>query len=166
MNSGSLGAFRWIEAVSNDDIDLFDVICTLRRHLIDLRAVNVSWDSGLFVPSDDERRHGWTIDQGRAVSPVIDDRVIDAWPGCDGSFEEWYFFSTLPRNLKLSAYCNWTGRSIGDWPSLLDVRGGFDLKAQLEVAQPAVVLGAGQMLFAISRNVELIDDIRKLLQET
>ena len=102
MTSGSLGAFQWIEAVSQDDTGLIDAIRTLRRHLIGLRAVNVSWDSGLLIPSDEELRRGWTIEQGLAVSPVIDDRVIDAWPWCDGGWEEWYFFSTLPRDLNLS----------------------------------------------------------------
>jgi len=166
MTSGNLGAFQWIEGVSKDDTGLIDAIRTLRRHLIGLRAVNVSWDSGLVIPSDEELRQGWTIEQGRAVSPVIDDRVIDAWPWCDGGWEEWYFFSTLPRDLNLSAYCNWGGLSIGDWASLVDTSDGFDLQTQLETAQPTVVLGEGQRLFAISPNVELIDDFRKVLQET
>jgi hypothetical protein len=165
MTSGNLGVFKWIETVSKDDTGFIDAIRTLRRHLIGLRAVNTSWDSGLLIPSDEERRQGWTIEQGRAVSPVIDDRVIDAWPWCDGGWEEWYFFSTLPSDLNLSAYCNWGGLSIGDWASLVDTTNGFNLQQQLETAQPTVVLGEGQRLFAISPNVELIDDFRRHLQE-
>ena len=165
MTSGNLGAFQWIEAVPTDDTGLIDAIRTLRRHLIRLRAVNVSWDSGLLIPSDEHLRQGWTIEQGRAVSPVIDDRVIDAWPWCDEGWEEWYFFATLPASLNLAAYCNWSGLSIGGWASLAGMPHGFDLRQQLETAQPTVVLGQGQRLFAMSRNVELLDDFRKVLQE-
>lgn len=165
MTSGNLGAFQWIEAVSKDNTGLINAIRTLRRHLMGLRAVNVSWDSGLLVPSDEERRQGWTIKHSRAVSPVIDDGVIDSWPWCDGGFEEWYFFSTLPRDLSLSAYCNWVGRSIGDWASLVDMPHGLNLQKQLEMAQPTVVLGEGQRLFAISPSVDLLDDFRKALDE-
>ena len=71
MTSGNLAAFQWIEAVSKDDTELIDAIRTLRRHPIGLRAVNTSWDSGLLIPSDEERRQGWTIEHGRAVNPAI-----------------------------------------------------------------------------------------------
>ena len=164
MTSGHIGAFQWIEVVPKDDVGLIDAVRAIRRHLIGLRAVNVSWDAGLLVPSDEERRQGWTAEQGRAVSPVIDDAVIDASPWCDGGFEEWYFFSTLPRDLNLAAYCNWTTLSIDDWPGLVEVPGGFDLQKQLETAQPALVIGEGQRLFAISSNLELIDDLAKALR--
>jgi len=166
MTSGNLGTFQWIEAVPTDDLALIDAIRQLSRHLIGLRAVNVSWDSGLLVPSDEERRHGWTVQDGRAVSPVIDDGLIDTWPWCDGGFEEWYFFATLPRDLNLAAYCNWTGLSIDDWRLLVEMPGGFDLHKQLDTAQPTLVIGEGQRLFAISPNVELIDDLAKALKAT
>lgn len=165
MTSGDLGAFQWIEAVPKDDMSLIHVIRELRHRLIGLRAVNVSWDSGLLVPSDEEIRQGWTVEEGRAVSPLIDDVLIDAWPWCDGGWEEWYFFSTLPSDLNLSAYCDWGGHSIGDWASLVDTTNGFNLRRQLETAQPTVVLGEGQRLFAISPNVELIEDFRRVLEE-
>ena len=165
MNSGNIGAFQWIEGVPKAGKGLIHAVRTLRHHLIGLRALNVSWDSGLLVPSDDERQQGWTVEEGRTVSPVIDDRMIEAWPWCDGGWEEWYFFSTLPRNLNLSAYCNWGGLSIGDWPLLVDTTDGLDLQSQLKAAQPTVVLGEGQRLFAITPNLDLIEDFRKLLEE-
>ena len=163
MTSGSIGAFQWIEAVPTEDRQLIDALGRLSRYLIGLRAVNLSWDSGLLVPSDDERQRGWTIEQGRAVSPEIDEGVIEAGPWGEG-WEEWYFFSALPKDLNLSAYCNWGGLSIADWPSLVDVSDGFDLKKQLEMTQPVVVLGEGQRLFAISTNPELIDDVGTFLE--
>ena len=129
MTSGILGAFKWIEAVSKDDTGVIGAVRKLRGHLIELRAVNVSWDSGLLEPSDEEKRRGWRFEQGRAVSPVIDDGVIDAWPWCDGGWEEWYFFSTVPSNLNLSAYCNRGGLSIGDWASLVDLPDGPTCKS-------------------------------------
>jgi hypothetical protein len=128
-------------------------------------AVNVSWDSGLFVPSDDERAHGWTIEQDHAVGPVIDDDLIDGWPWCDGGFEEWYFFSRLPRDLNLSAYCNWTGLSLADWAGLVNVPTGLDLRQQLEKAKPAAVVGMGDRLFAISSDAALLADFGQALKK-
>lgn len=165
MTSGNVAAFLWIEVVSKRDTGLIDAISRFRRHLIGLRAVNVSWDSGLLIPSDDERRQGWTIEQGRAVSPVIDNRVIDRWPSCGEAWEEWYFFAKLPSSLNLSAYCNWGGLSIGDWAEIVNMSGGFDLRKQLETARPALVLGEGHRLFAISENSLLIDDFRQAIEE-
>src|SRR5438876_1076249 len=109
MKSGDIGTYRWSESLPSRDTSMFDAVRSLRRHLIGLRAVNVSWDSGLLVPSDDEKLQGWVVQHGRAVSPVINERIIDAWPWCDGGFEEWYFFLVVPSELNLSAFCNWTG---------------------------------------------------------
>jgi hypothetical protein len=159
MTSGDIGTYAWAEFVPSRTTALFDAVRNLRCHLIGLRAVNVSWDSGLLVPSDAEKRKGWVIEEGRAVSPVIDNGVIDGWPWCDGGFEEWYFFSRLPPKLNLSAYCNWTGLSIADWAALVDVPAGLDLRQQLEMARPDAVLGMGERLFAISTNPALIADL-------
>lgn len=165
MTSGTIGAFQWIEGAPKDSYTgLIDPLRQLSDYLIGLRAVNVSWDSGLLLPSYPEWPQGWTIEQGRAISPVIDRVVINAWPWCDEGWEEWYFFSTLPKDLNLSAYCNWGGMSIDDWPSLANLSTGFDLKRQLETAQPTVVVGEGRRLFAVSPNLNLIEDFRTLLE--
>jgi hypothetical protein len=164
MASGDIGAYKWTETVPPRETALFDTLRALRRHLVGLRAVNVSWDSGLFVPSDDERSHGWTIEQDHAVSPVIDDDLIDTWPWCDGGFEEWYFFSRLPHDLNLSAYCNWTGVSLADWAGLVNVPTGLDLRQQLEKAKPSAVVGMGESLFAISPDAALVADLGQALR--
>lgn len=121
MKSGYIGTYCCGESVPSPDMAMLDTLRTLGHRLNGLRAANVSWDSGLLVPSDDEKRQGWTVQDGRAISPVIDDAIIDAWPWCDGGFEAWYFFLTLPSELNLSAFCNWTGLSIADWASLVNV---------------------------------------------
>jgi len=54
--------------------------------------------------------------------------------------------------------------SIDDWPSLVNLPTGFDLKQQLETTQPVVVLGEGPRLFAISPNLKLIDEFRMFLE--
>jgi len=163
MNSGEIGAYKWYECVPSDTTTMFDAVRKLRHHLLGLRAVNVSWDSGLLVPSDAEKRQGWVIEAGRAVSPVIDDAIVEEWPWCDGGFEEWYFFSRLPTDLNLSPFCNRTGLSISDWASLVDVPGGFNLRDQLERARPDAVIGIGERLFSISANPILMRDFREAI---
>jgi hypothetical protein len=157
MNRGSIGTYAWAECVPVD-LTLPDVLRRLKRHFLGLRAVNVSWDSGLVIPSDAELSQGWSLEAGRAISPVLDDAIIEKWPWNDCGFEEWYFFSRLPSNLSLAAYCNWLHNSVGEWAQLIHVPNGLDLCRQLEEAQPDVVLGEGQRLFAISRNEAIIQD--------
>ena len=160
VKSGDIGAYKWSESVPSGETALFDVVRNLRHHLNGLRAVNVSCDSGLLVPSDDENRQGWVIQDGHAISPVIDDGIIDSGPWCDGGYEEWYLFSTLPSQLKLAAFCNW-GQSITDWASLVNVPTGPNLRQRLETARPHVVLGVGDMLFAISTDRTLMKDFEE-----
>ena len=164
MTSGNIGAYKWTETVPFGETALFDTLRALREYLVGLRAVNVSWDSGLFVPSDDDRARGWTVEEDHAVSPVIDEDLIDGWPWCDEGFDEWYFFSRLPSDLNLSAYCNWTGLSLADWAALVHVPNGFDLRDQLEKAKPAAVIGLGYKLFAISSDAALLADFERALE--
>lgn len=157
MNLGTIGTYAWAECVASD-LTLPGVLGRLKHHFLGLRAVNVSWDSGLFIPSGAELSQGWSLEAGRAISPTIDDAAIETWPWNDCGFEEWYFFSRLPSNLSLSAYCNWLGSSVADWAELIHLPNGLDLGRQLEEAQPDIVLGEGQRLFAISRNEAIILD--------
>jgi hypothetical protein len=161
MNSGVIGQYRWIESLPPDGVTLREVLCGLRQYLINYRAVNVSWDSGLLIPSEVESSDGWTFQQGRTVSPRINERLIEAWPSCDGGFEEWYFFSTLPEHLQLSSYCNWGGTSIADWQQLVPVPTGVDLQKQLDESRPYAVVGVGQRICAISKDPLLIQTFRR-----
>ena len=54
--------------------------------------------------------------------------------------------------------------SIDDWPGLVNLSTGFDLKQQLETAQPAVVVGEGMRLFAVSPNLNVIEDFQTFLE--
>lgn len=86
MNRGTVGTYSWAECVSAD-VTLPDVLRGLKRHFLGLRAVNVSWDSGVFMPSEAERSQGWRFEADRAISPILDDAIIDKWPGDDCGFE-------------------------------------------------------------------------------
>ena len=132
MNRGSIGTYAWAECVPVD-LTLPDVLRRLKRHFLGLRAANGD------QPGSRRRHHR-------------------EWPLNDCGFEEWYFFSRLPSNLSLAAYCNWLHNSVGEWAQLIHVPNGLDLCRQLEEAQPDVVLGEGQRLFAISRNEAIIQD--------
>jgi hypothetical protein len=162
ITGGRIGDYHWLESTPVRII-MPDVVRELSRHLIGLRAVNVSWDSGLLVPPDPATPHNWTFEQGRAMSPPIDETLASRWPYSDCGFDEWYFFQTLPADLSLSAYCNWGGASLADWRDLRGVPSGFDLQAQLERAQPVAVLGEGTRLFAIAGLPTLLDDFRTVL---
>jgi hypothetical protein len=140
MKSGSIDEYRWIEVDKPSQLVLSDVVRQLAQYVIGRRALNVSWDSGLLLPSDPEAV-GWTFDQGHAISPSIDQTLMNSWP-YSGGFDEWYFFSKLPADLSRVPYCNWGGgTSLSDWAGIADTPTGVDLPRQLRQSRPSVVLG-------------------------
>lgn len=147
---GRLGAHHWAE-IAGADVEMRDVIRHLGSRLRGLIAVSVSWDSGKLqerapLPA------GWSIVGGHVVSPPVDDAILANWPqsACNaGRYDEWYFFKVLPQRLQLQALCNWGGVRL---PTAHEIAfpGGFDLAGQLAATMPAVVVGEGATLFAIS----------------
>lgn len=170
---GDIDNYRWVDRIPLRDKMLTPrVIQDLGHYLIGLRAVNVSWDSGLLVLDSEvsagcvfeQRCPGWTFEQGRAISPIIDQSTLASWP-FSGQYDEWYFFSRLPTNLQLSSFCNWDV-SISEWPSIASLNShAMDLRQQLHDAQPLIIVGEGTRLFALSTNHEFINDICRITEE-
>jgi hypothetical protein len=163
MKRGNIDDYRWLEFAKPDHVVLSDVVRQLTRYMIGCRALNVSWDSGLLLPSEPEA-DGWTFEQGRAISPAIGNALLKSWPysgGCD----EWYFFTELPTDLSLSPYCNWRDTSLSNWPSIADTPTGVDLRRQLHQSRPSVVLGQGYKTFAISSDAELVNECGRIITE-
>ena len=160
MKRGCIDEYHWIECAKPNHIVLPDVVRHLAHYVIGCRALNVSWDSGLLLPSDSEAK-GWTFAQGHAISSVIDEPALRSWP-YSGGFDEWYFFSQLPADVALSPYCNWGDASLSNWPSIANTPTGVDLRRQLRQSLPIVVLGEGHTLFAISSDTAVVDEFVKL----
>lgn len=158
--TGRIGTYYWAE-VPGEQADIRDVVRCMASSLRGLSAVNVSWDSGKMqelapVPA------GWSVRGDYVVSPPIDDVMLSAWPQstCNsGRYDEWYFFRVVPEELQLQALCNWGGVSLASSGGLA-FPGGFDLAAQLEAFQPAVVVGDGSALFVIGTDE---NTVRQLL---
>jgi hypothetical protein len=161
--TGTIGEYHWIEWVPTRDVILTDLVQGMAPQLSGLRGVNVSWDSGLLLASDVETKSGWRMEQGRAISPPIDEAVAAAWPYSDCGWDEWYFFSQLPDDLQLSAYCNWGGLSLADWQDIVEVPTAVNLHRQLARAHPILVLGEGTKLFAITTRLDLIEQFRRIV---
>jgi hypothetical protein len=122
MKSASLGRYAWGEfSRETPKLTVSDVIRGIARHVIGLRALNASWDSGLLHPSDTRRPPDWTYAGSHAVSPPITQAMAENWPYSGGGFDEWYFFREVPSVFNLNAFCNYVGVSLaeaGDVPFL------------------------------------------------
>jgi len=162
MKRGHIDEFHWIECDKPSHLVLCEIVRGLAPFLMDCRALNVSWDSGVLLPSDAESE-GWTFEQGHAISPATDHALLNSWP-YSGGFDEWYFFTQLPADLSLIPYCNWGGgTSISDWPSIAGAPTGVDLGRQLRQSRPHAVVGEGYKLFAISVDIELVNEFGRLV---
>jgi hypothetical protein len=102
---------------------------------------------------------------GRAISPPVDDGVVESWPWSDEGYEEWYFFADVPDELELAPFCNWQSMTLANWDALVGVPDAVNLGRQLESTRPRVVLGMGQKLYVISENASLIDGFLQLCDE-
>jgi hypothetical protein len=165
MKTGAIGPYRWGE-FSNETPELVvpDVIRGLARHLIGLRAVNVSWDSGLLVHSDPGLPADWTFEGPYAVSPPVTQDLIQQWPYSPEGFDEWYFFRDVPSLFNVNAFCNYVGTSL-EVAAQVPFLGGISLPEQLERWRPSVVVGQGYNIFVIATAPEVIDTLSGLAQE-
>jgi hypothetical protein len=162
MSTGRVGQYYWAE-VPGEQADIRDVVRTLGPRLRGLRAVNVSWDSGKMheidvVPPD------WVVQGEHAVSPLLEDAMLNAWPQSEcnsGRYDEWYFFRSLPVHLGLRALCNWMSVHLEEVAEIA-YPGGFDLAAQLELAQPEIVIGDGAGLYLIAKDESASLELRNV----
>jgi hypothetical protein len=79
------------------------------------------------------------------------------WPACDAGHDEWYFFEQVPGDLRPSAFCNWTGRSLSQGQELMNVPDAPNLGDQLRPFRPEAVIGVGDRAFLIARERRLVD---------
>ncbi len=154
IDSGNIGAWRWIQ-VKGGDVSCAVAVRELAASLLGLRGLCCSWDSGELDPVS-AGLAGWTVWQGQAVSPVIDEHLAASWPESScGGFDEWYFCSEILDVGKVGALCNW-GTSLREAESLRDVPSGFDVQTQLDKLQPVAVIGDGWRTFLISQDQAML----------
>jgi hypothetical protein len=165
MKSGSIGRYHWGE-FSNEEPGLTvpDVVRGIAGHLIGLRGVNASWDSGLLRPTDPALPPGWTYEGEHAVSPSITPGLATAWPGSDEGFDEWYFFGEVPALFNLNAFCNFMGLSLAN-ASGVTFPGGITVREQLERWAPAVVVGQGHNIFVLGTDEKVVRTFSSLARE-
>jgi hypothetical protein len=154
---GSFGRWTWVEDPLAD-LYCADVVRALGQHFVGLRAVCTSWDSGML---DASGMVGWTVQNGQAVSPIIDRDLAETWPESSCGWDEWYFFDALPPFVKLHALCNW-GVSIGEAAELEFVPSGFNMEKQIIQHEPRMVLGDGNRIFIVAQDAGLADEFMDL----
>lgn len=157
MASGKIGVYHWGEfREETPELTVPDAVRELSMFVRDLHAVNVSWDSGLLKPSDAPTAFNWQTIDGFAVSGPLNAELTASWPRSCCGFDEWYFFRALPQHFSLHPFCNWAGTSIVKWKDLC-FPGGFDLGRQLEEYQPEIVIGEGNSIFVMSKDLAVVE---------
>ncbi len=160
--AGTIAEFSWAEDWTADLVAA-DVIASLSDHLVGLRGVCTSWDSGMLdvVAS---RMPGWEMRSNHAVSPVLGAELLRAWPRSSCGWDEWYFCAMPTVDEKLHAFCNWGGVSLASATELRELSAGFDLAAQLARHKPEVVVGDGRRVFVIAKRPEVVAQFQHLCE--
>lgn len=164
MTTGRIGEYWWAESArARHAARMPNLVRMLAQHLRGLRAVNVSWDSGVLLPGDADVDGSWEWRDGHAVSRPIDEDLIAGWPYSQAGYDEWYFFRVLPRTLALQPWCNWTTAVLSEHRQMA-FPGGVDLLGQLQSSAPEMVLGEGTHLYVLATQEGPVEAFRAHLE--
>lgn len=166
---GAHGLYEWL-ATDDQRLDLLEIcpVVVLGKYI----AVT-SIDSGVFLPSDDEKAAGWESRGKIAYSPQV--QSIDSLPR-DG-YDEWYVFASpsdlgnshieenifeLPQERRqVNVFVNYGGFALHR-PEMKDLTSLF--WQQLEWVQPESYIGDGNFLNFVSTNKAAFAAIREAIK--
>src|SRR4030042_5259616 len=146
MITGSRGAYRWI--VWNSQF-LRELTTAVPEIVVGKFAVVTSFDSGPFVPSDDEIHRGWNLQKGLTYSPKI--IPVDDLP--HDQFDEWYVFSSRKEIDPPEIFVNYAGFRLRYYTADIETHGLLErFWLQMETLQPESYLAAGDSLVFATRD--------------
>lgn len=145
MYTGTIGQYAWMEwREEHEELIIPHVLSWLKSLLSNMYAVNTSFDSGLYQPTEDERHIGWSMHGKHAVSAPLTGVILESFPDID--YTEWYFYREFPQEFPTGAFCNWCGLSVSDHAQ---VKFSHDFEADIHRCMPEMVLGEGRFLYLI-----------------
>ncbi len=103
-NQGDRQGYRWLETWGYP-LAVGQVVRECPEIVRGRRVVVTASDAGSLVLSETETRLGWTLQEGYAVSPVIED--VEGLPSTD-LYDEWYVFDGVPPLGILDVYVTFT----------------------------------------------------------
>lgn len=111
--TGAYGKWSWL--VAREMIPDLSTLTTSFH--VGQRLCITAFDSGLIIPSPEERRLGWTLIGDCMVSPQLS---ADTYIPCD-EHDEWYVFPTAPTSIDATErYVNYLGFNLADAQALAD----------------------------------------------
>lgn len=116
--------------------------------VVDRYLVNTSFDSGCLTLSDEERQEGWSQVGALTHSPRI--RSLDQVP--HDCYDEWLVFEEPVSLGRIPAMVNYSGFSPIDFSWAEELEKFWENVLRL---RPVHVLGEGDLLYCVTRDVEL-----------
>lgn len=146
---GTIENYFWYDFA---DIDFKEILISLDKDLKGLRAINTSFDSGLYKPNENDFHAGWELINHHAVSPLLTAFVLSTFPQSHEAYcDEWWFFSQVPINFsQVPAFCNYISNRIQDWQKLEFEKGAM-LNFNLKKYNPKFVLGNNEWTYLVSQ---------------
>ncbi|MBI5817404.1 MAG: hypothetical protein HZA88_00290 [Verrucomicrobia bacterium] len=150
MRSGRIADHFWYDL---DEEPLRDALRRIAPHILGLKAVNTSWDSGVLTSDRADFPLGWTTHNNVAVSPQITQDLIARWPlSHDECCDEWWFFKEIPSEFDFThGICNHIANRIGDWADL-EFEGGVQLARNISRFRPTIIMGYGRFTYCVSES--------------
>ena len=145
-----IGAIEGYACYELGEMPLRETLSVLRSHLVGLKAVNTSFDSGLFVPSVSEMQNGWSQHGRAGVSPAITQDMLLLWPlSHDEYCDEWWFFGIVPPDFDFThGFCNMVSQRIGQWE---EVDFCTHLAKAIKEFQPELIIGNNTWTYVVAK---------------
>ena len=135
-----------------NDLTLSEAISLIQTNILGLRAINTSFDSGIFTPNEAEIEQGWTLQGKAGVTPIITESLLAQWPiSHDNYCDEWWFFKSIPKEFDhTKGFCNMVTQRIADWEEV-EFEGCAQIAKNIQRYKPEIVIGNNDWTYIVSR---------------
>ena len=162
MISGTYKSYFWIEWLN---ISLDRLVTAFPELVYDKYLAITSFDSGLLLPTEEERKAGWSSVDDITYSPIVED--IQLLPS--GQYDEWYVFLQPPLPFQSEVFVNYGIFSLRN----TEVHGlsgkvaqaqkqrQHRFWAQFERLEPETYLAQGDLTLCVTRNQALFQRLSR-----
>jgi hypothetical protein len=146
MITGRRGAYLWIVW---DSQFMDELVQAVPQVVVGKFVIITSFDSGPFVPSQEETGRGWRLQSGLAYSPQI--KTPDDLP--HDQYDEWYIYSCKKEIHSPEVFINFSGFQLKYYAAEIELHGLLErFWLQMEKLQPESYLAEGGSLILATRD--------------
>lgn len=163
IKTGSYKNYYWIEILS-DSYGMANLLTDLPELVIDKHLAIVSFDSGSFLPTEEELKRGWVYENEIAYFDKLNEYELSQ-DGLFDIYDQWLIFNDKRRFDSMDIYVNYSRFSVDFDRTKTDLEKGDTKRFWLDVEkiQPQEIILNGNLLTIITTDNLKIEKIKNLV---